>query len=279
MIKINKSTAIPTILTKKGIVQTNALKTAYQLNPTLYTSAVGISNRILTSIEFDSSIYGDTSVKTLLINDQYEKCCFCESKFLDNSYGDVEHFRPKKAYKKKGAKGLTYPGYYWLAYDWTNLMFSCEKCNRSYKRNEFPLNDEATRKPFFEHTNQLENEDCLLINPNIENPSDFITFKEEVPVAVNGNHKGATTIKIFQLERMNNSRLEHLLLLEGILAFTRIDTSNDQQIKLAMDTFNFSRETVLKYVTNANIFFNSAAKDTAKFAHCVRSKFPSLPVI
>ena len=94
---------------------------------------------------------------------------------------DVEHFRPKGAYQKLNSTNLTYPGYYWLAYNWDNLMLSCEKCNRSYKRNQFPLQTEATRKLFHNHPNSIPNEDPLLINPNFEDPSVHIIFFKEAP--------------------------------------------------------------------------------------------------
>jgi len=209
--------------------------------------------------------------------DQYEKCCFCESKFLETSHGDVEHFRPKGAYKILNAKSLTYPGYYWLAYDWSNLLFSCERCNRSYKRSSFPLQNETTRKPFHDHANLLANEDCLLVNPNLEDPAVFITFKEETPMPVAGNLKGKKTIEAFGLERLNSTRLDYLRILELALIFTDIDPTNDNQLNLAMKTFNFSKAQVKEKIAKATNLYNSAAKDTAKFAHCVRCKFPHLP--
>lgn len=279
MIRILKSQVGPAILSSDGTLLTNALNTAYGLTPPLYTSAIGVRNRTLTSMTFDNNIYGDTTVKQLLIQDQYGKCCFCESKFLETSYGDVEHFRPKTAYKKKGARGLTYPGYYWLAYDWTNLLFSCEKCNRSYKKNYFPLDDETTRKPYHDHPNLLINEDRLLIDPNFEDPAQFFTFKEEVPVPLTGNLKGKTSIETFGLERMNSSRLDYLNLLKGALVFSRVDQTNETQMQSTMADLQLSREDLVNLITLANDLYNSAAKDSAKFAHCVRCKFPELPVV
>ena len=112
MIRITKTFPAPGILTTQGVTAKDNLERDYSNDPAVYTSAVGVSNRTLTKMPFDSSIYGVTAVKDHLIRDQHEKCCFCEAKFLDNSYGDVEHFRPKSAYKKHGVKSLTYPGYY-----------------------------------------------------------------------------------------------------------------------------------------------------------------------
>lgn len=277
MIRIIKTFPAPEILTTEGITETAQLENDFSNDRAAYTTATGISNRDLVKMSFDNSIYGDTTVKDHLILDQHEKCCFCEAKFLDNSYGDVEHFRPKAAYKKLGANGLTYPGYYWLAYEWTNLMFSCEKCNRSFKKNEFPLNTEITRKPYHDHPNDINNEDQLLINPNIEDPSLYITFKEEVPVPVNACAKGRKSIDIFKLERMNNTRLEYLLLLKNTLIFHKVNRNDDVQIQLAMDTFNISEQEVMHRIDIADLFFNNAAKDSAKFAHCVRCKFSELP--
>ncbi|MDR0680394.1 MAG: hypothetical protein LBG15_00860 [Dysgonamonadaceae bacterium] len=272
MIKISKSAQAPAILTTKGASETIKLKNTYEANPTQYTSGIA-------KMTFDSAIYGNSTVKQQLIAEQYGKCCFCESLFVENSFGDVEHFRPKAAYKKKGDKKLTYPGYYWLAYDWNNLIFSCEKCNRTYKKNEFPLKDEATRKSNHAHSNPLDKEDRLLINPVEEDPSLFITFREEIPVAVNGNAKGATSIKIFGLERLNESRLEHLNLLKCILPLASIDENNTVDVDNAARLLKITSEDVVETVKQAKILYHSAAKASAKFAYCVRCKFAYLPTV
>jgi uncharacterized protein (TIGR02646 family) len=279
MIRINKIGLAPAILATFGTTETTALQNEYNANGIQYTSRAGVPVRSIRKFKFDRTIYGNETVKTQLKNDQHEKCCFCEAKFSDNSYGDVEHFRPKGAYKVKGAKRLTYPGYYWLAYDWNNLLYSCEICNRSFKKNQFPLTAEATRKSSHIHANNLVNEDRLLINPNEEDPRAFITFREEVPVPVGGSVKGITSIKAFGLERMNDSRLEYLKLLGGLLAFREIDITDNIQVNLAMRMFNFTRQEVLDKVADATLFFNNAATDRGKFAHCVRCKFPHLPIV
>ncbi len=70
---------------------------------------------------------------------QHDKCAFCESKVSAIAYGDVEHFRPKAGYQQSHDDDLQRPGYYWLAYEWSNLFFSCSICNQQGKRNVFPL--------------------------------------------------------------------------------------------------------------------------------------------
>lgn len=279
MIRINKTLAIPTILSGDGVTQTNILNDAYAANPQLYTSAVGVRNRSLTPMEFDSRIYGDSTVKDLLKSDQHQKCCFCESMFTKTSFGDVEHFRPKTAYKKVGTKAYVYPGYYWLAYDWTNLLFSCEICNRTFKKNEFPLGNELTRKLFHNHINTLVDEDRLLIDPTIENPADFMTFKQEVPVPVSGSTKGDKTIEVLKLDRLNESRLKHIEAIKILKILSRIDINNEEQLDQAVSVLKTTRVELIDAITNANEVLNSAAKDSAMFAYCVRCNFPELPTI
>ncbi|MFK5975248.1 MAG: TIGR02646 family protein [Sulfurovum sp.] len=44
------------------------------------------------------------------------KCAYCEKDIKDEDK-HIEHYRPKSRY-------------YWLAYSWDNLLFSCGQCNR-----------------------------------------------------------------------------------------------------------------------------------------------------
>ncbi len=279
MIKINKTANIPSILSTIGSIETTNLINAYNANPNLYTSRTGVTARHIKKIDFDNKIYGHESVKNQLILEQHDKCCFCEGKFSENSFGDVEHYRPKKAYKKNGVKKLTYPGYYWLAYEWNNLMYSCEKCNRKYKRNDFPLNNETTRKLNHSHHNPLSNEDSLLINPMEEDPSLFITFREEVPIPVNKSLKGSTSIKAYGLQRLNDSRLENLKAIKIALTLVNIDENSTTEVGIAAAELKIAPADLIESVVFAKELFNTAAKDTAKFALCVRCKFPQLPII
>jgi uncharacterized protein (TIGR02646 family) len=158
---------------------------------------------------FDSNIYADNSVKQALITMQYDKCCFCESKFSHIAYGDVEHFRPKGGYKQNETdKDLVKPGYYWLAYDWNNLLVSCTLCNQKYKANLFPLLDDSKRAK--NHHATLADETPLLINPTLQNPEQHISFREEIPFAIGDNLFGKHTISVLALDRkeLNDRRLK-----------------------------------------------------------------------
>jgi uncharacterized protein (TIGR02646 family) len=281
MIRINKSATVPATLAGAGAIETADLCLAYAANPAAYTSAPGLSPRLINKMNFVQGVYGDQTVKNQLEKDQHYKCCFCEGKFSEHSYGDVEHFRPKKAYKKHGQKKLNYPGYYWLAYDWNNLMYSCEKCNRTYKRSDFPLQNEATRSSHHAHANPIANEDCLLINPIIEDPSQFITFDKGIPKAVNSSLKGKVSIEKYGLDRLNHSRIENLSAIRCALILSNIDETDAAALTQAEAALNIAipRNELVQSIIDSKSLRNSAAKDTAKFAQSVRCEFPFLPSI
>jgi hypothetical protein len=108
------------------------------------------------------------------------KCAYCECSLRPGQIGDVEHFRPKGAvadvnFNKvflDARRRKPHPGYFWLAYDVTNLLPACQLCNEAGlgggKRERFPLLDESTRarKPGDE-----KHERPALINPAAEDPA------------------------------------------------------------------------------------------------------------
>ncbi|MBI3652664.1 MAG: hypothetical protein HY231_16705 [Acidobacteria bacterium] len=211
MIRINKPKQAPNILTLKGKAERRALSSAYSRAALDYQSGKKI-------FDFDSTIYGHQTVKSLLIKAQHGKCFICESKFAHVAYGDVEHFRPKAGYKTNAKDKLQKPGYYWLAYEWSNLFASCQICNQRFKRNLFPLLDESKRAKA--HRDNIRKEEPLFINPAEENPEKFITFKCWEPQAINGNPRGEATIKMLGLDRreLNDRRIHHYNLLSLVYA-------------------------------------------------------------
>ena len=158
--------------------------------------------------EFKSSIYAAKSVKNALIKAQHKKCCFCESRIMHIDYGDVEHFRPKGGFRQERGESLTKPGYFWLAYEWSNLFLSCSLCNQRYKENVFPLADQSKRAR--SHHDDVADEAPLFIHPSDDDPREFIGFREEIVYAIDDNHRGETTIKELGLDRdnLNEARRE-----------------------------------------------------------------------
>jgi hypothetical protein len=194
MIKVNKSDIVPTRLATVGLDEKVNDMLDFICDHKPYTNTTQDSEKK----KFKNGIYGNSKVKEQLKSDQHYKCCYCETKFTANSPGDVEHFRPKGRYKIPGVLGYKKPAYYWLAYDWDNLFFSCEVCNREYKKEIFPLLDGCERAIPHLKNYLIRSEKPILICP-IENPSNHIEFKEDT--IIGKDTRGKVSIKHYGLKR------------------------------------------------------------------------------
>ncbi|MCE7990953.1 MAG: hypothetical protein HEP71_03200 [Roseivirga sp.] len=168
--------------------------------------------------EIKASVYKGTKtingekrqlVREELIEMYYGKCAYCENKELKP---EVEHYRPKKRVTGKP----DHPGYYWLCYEWTNLLPSCRYCNtEGGKGNHFPVagtHVKATPKV----NNRLDEAECkidsqtlldekpYLLNPETDDPTRFIRFNRQGKAIAKGpGEKGRHTIKMCNLNRDN----------------------------------------------------------------------------
>jgi uncharacterized protein (TIGR02646 family) len=172
------------------------------------------------TFDFDRDIYGHREVKAVLLKMQHNKCAFCEAKPLHVSSGDIEHFRPKAAVND-GVNVLR-PGYYWLAYEWTNLLFACEACNRRNKGCLFPLTEPSRRAR--SHHDPITDEAPLFINPCDDEPSIHIGFREHVPYAK--TERGRATIDALGLARpeLNADREEKFATLQSLQRLLALET-------------------------------------------------------
>lgn len=141
------------------------------------------------------------------------KCAFCETKIQASSYGRIDHFRPKSEVcepisegnrddtkgdvpERKWAQPYR-PGYWWLAYDWKNYLFICEKCN-TWKGSSFPL--EGGRPPASLQEGDEGSEKPLLINPYLEDPLGHLAWDETGRVK-GRTDKGRMTVDRCGLDR------------------------------------------------------------------------------
>lgn len=122
----------------------------------------------LNSKHFEN-IWSAPEVKKFLYESQHGKCCYCERK-KDKEETDVEHFRPKAEVEE----AQDHPGYWWLAYNWENLLIACKRCNQKYKRSKFPLKDESKRA--YMEDSDLDEEEPIMINPLKEDPELLIDY-------------------------------------------------------------------------------------------------------
>ncbi|MFC2188508.1 hypothetical protein ACFCT7_14420 [Fulvivirgaceae bacterium LMO-SS25] len=228
MIRIDKTGhTIPNLLTNNGEQKCNDHIAAYEVSP----NGFELNTRKRTKFEFDSDIYGNDEIKSLLKIIQGHKCCFCEAKITHISHGDVEHFRPKAGYKQDENSQIKYPGYYWLAYEWNNLYLACDICNRSGKGNYFPLENPLNRSnPLYR---DIQNEEPSFIDPCFDNPEEHIGFIGPDPIPINNSVRGKKTIKFLGLDReeiveQRRTQLNRLQTIRKIVALTQDSVNKDQ---------------------------------------------------
>lgn len=242
MVRIEKDyERTPTILLNKGVAETEKLNVAFSGGETKFT--------------FDNKIYGHKTVKDELKRIQHGKCCFCESKVSHIAHGDVEHFRPKTAYFIDDDPTLIYPGYYWLAYDYSNLFFACQICNQTFKKNYFPLEEEANRCR--SHEFDLDKEVTLLIHPENDDPAEHIAFRDEIAFPVGGSAKGEKTIERTGLNRP--------LMVEARRTF--LDT--------ARVVANLAK-TNIPEANEAKSLLENLCRNDKQYSQMIRSNFPEI---
>jgi uncharacterized protein (TIGR02646 family) len=142
------------------------------------------------------------------------KCAYCEGKFKLDQPGDVEHFRPKGGVTdgrdrpirlRRPSPRKDHPGYYWLAYDWQNLLPSCAACNRPNKTrrglrvgkwNRFPVVGFRATVP-----GEELKEKALLLHPILDDPQDHMVFETNTGIVGGTTRRGKATIKLLGLNR------------------------------------------------------------------------------
>ncbi len=132
MIRIKRSKDEPSALTN---IRERQLKLAIQKH-----AHPGVHSE-----EFRNTLigYNERTIKETLYAAQHKKCAWCERK-ADFSSCPVEHYRPKKGSKRHfwndSVAIVDDEHYWWLAWTWENLHFSCCRCNdQAHKGNYFPL--------------------------------------------------------------------------------------------------------------------------------------------
>jgi hypothetical protein len=202
------------------VVKPEANKTAKLSSLDTYNELLNIARTknkdlIKESVYRDSYVDKDESrskVEDQLALSYYNKCAYCER----ITKADVEHYRPKKGVNEDKA----HDGYYWLCYEWTNLIPACVKCNRDGgKHNQFPILGSRLYSPIFLLNQELDlvenkilsipldKEKPFLLHPEKDNPEDFFIFEldpngEGIRIkGVDIDNRGEKTIEICILNR------------------------------------------------------------------------------
>lgn len=138
-----------------------------------------ICSKITSLLEARSTKVGQKSIlakdiyqgaKAELMKLYHGKCAYCETSMRARGL-QIEHYRPING------------GYYWLAYEWTNLTLACASCNGA-KGSEFPITGKKISQPgkpkayrWFTDRGPYLNERPIYLNPEHDDPSPFLRFK------------------------------------------------------------------------------------------------------
>ncbi|MDM8525785.1 hypothetical protein QUF80_20630, partial [Desulfococcaceae bacterium HSG8] len=123
-------------------------------------------------------VYRHNSVVRSLRKIYADKCGYCETLLGVSSSIFIDHYRPKKGVKGKN----DHPGYYWLAYEWSNLISCCGVCNNK-KSHLFPVADEKNRvyqvqedrSQWRADSESFRSEIPLTLHPEIDDPEEYLT--------------------------------------------------------------------------------------------------------
>jgi uncharacterized protein (TIGR02646 family) len=173
-------------------------------------------------LSFKSELYSRS--KEFFKEAFYGKCAYCECSIIINQHGDIEHFRPKARVTDFQDRHVDHPGYYWLAYDWRNLLLSCILCNQVSKENigkgsRFPVIGAHAQTP-----EEIDTEQPLLINPasdrSEDDPAQHLDIDLGTGLLIPKSERGKTCIEVFGLnkrEHLLRERKNALLHLESII--------------------------------------------------------------
>lgn len=153
--------------------------------------------------------------KFLLEHVFHDKCAYCECHIPGRNFSaDAEHYRPRNEVTAlvngKRAKikvnGADHPGYFWLAYDWRNLVPSCEGCNSAAKRTLFPATTHSAAVPSNPDALDVLEKPLLLHPFRGPAPEDHWTY-EKGGTVVSRTDEGDATIATLNLTRLDDERL------------------------------------------------------------------------
>ena len=205
MIKLGERPDMPASLSSKTVVEKKE-----QLKQRV------LAGQRLGSNDFPAYWRND-DVREPLWSIHHGKCCYCERKREIKRESDIEHYRPKS----EVAGEDNHPGYWWLAYEWTNYLYSCKPCNESFKRNFFPLLGESVRVTGPDEDMSIERP--MIINPIDDEPERCISYDWWTgggvyvkAIGLDDEGRGSGTIRILNLNRLMEERAEHLTLLETL---------------------------------------------------------------
>jgi hypothetical protein len=183
----------------------------------------------------DADLYKEC--KDLIFKGYANKCAYCEGKIEAQSPGDVEHFRPKNAVRDIDNKIVyeagrkPHRGYWWLAYDATNLLPSCIMCNRFTRKaggkgERFPVSGFRATRP-----GEERREKPLLIHPGRSDPKRHFELDMDTGALKGRTEQGRACIEVFGLNRDGLLEARFNAILEATVFLTHRSAANRKAVR------------------------------------------------
>jgi hypothetical protein len=216
-------------------------------------------------VKIDSSYYrGDENNNKSVLSALYSlykmKCAYCEE---ERRKLDVEHYRPKNRVTEEDGHN----GYYWLCYEWTNLILACKDCNRDWKKEHFPIKKDRIfgkdlkwpiKETKWKNLDELNKSEIpVLLNPEEDSfePYLFLAFNKLGRIkGVDDPGRGLDTIKICNLNRSDLRKRRKKIIDQVVkqikiaLSALNADKSNlssiNNSIKLALEEININDDEI-----------------------------------
>lgn len=123
-------------------------------------------------------------IKEILLEETEGKCAYCQAEFINVSFGEIEHIKPKSKFPE-------------LVVDWPNLTVCCSRCNNKKGSKYF--------------------DDVPFLNPFIDEIGEHLLFLGAFIQST--THRGDLTVKEIELngaERIE-ARFKHINNLENLI--------------------------------------------------------------
>lgn len=197
------------------------------------------------------------------------KCAFCEQPVEAGFSEGVHHFRPLGNAQGRSKQSQSPDHYGWLAYEWSNLLLTCQECSRS-KGSLFPV--EGARALLLGTWDEaVEQERALTVDPCSVDPGRYLRFGRK-GAAIGKGPVGHSTIETLSLNRegllsARSSKFDHAVeqlgtmrdrsdvAAEGLSAALADDSPFSGSLELLLiDTFRLAGQTIrMRQPSRANL--------------------------
>jgi hypothetical protein len=247
---------------------------------TAWTTISQTGNTALIAVNIYRDPYREDGTASYVIdklNESYHyKCAYCERIYKL----DVEHYRPKAEVRDEqnqivqvidnAGNMINHPGYYWLCYEWSNLLPSCISCNREGgKVSKFPTMHHYEFEPLFAPPPVLDYSAChsgnnplltelpYLLNPEIDDPVpcfEFVIDPKKEGIRIEGldvARRGKVTADICKLNRgeVKYDRVNKVILpiRNTLLAYVKLLSSKSSVEELIQKLYDDTKDELLDH--------------------------------